>query len=81
MAVYIGALATVGSFSVVIAAGMSLIGRSTDVNSVVAWVFNAVVGRVLDIKVEVEGENHLDTRPAVFMMNHQSILDVLVLGR
>jgi len=60
---------------------MSLIGRSTDVNNVVAWIFYALVGRALDLKVEVEGEDHLDTRPAVFMVNHQSILDVLVIGR
>jgi lysophosphatidate acyltransferase len=81
MAVYVGALVTVGSCSVVIAIGMSLIGRSTDVNNVVAWIFYALVGRALDLKVEVEGEDHLDTRPAVFMVNHQSILDVLVIGR
>jgi lysophosphatidate acyltransferase len=81
MAVYIGALATVGSCSVVIAAGMTLIGRSTDVNSVVGWIFYTLVGRALDLKVEVEGENHLDTCPAVFMVNHQSILDILVIGR
>jgi lysophosphatidate acyltransferase len=81
MAVYVGALAAVGSCSIFIAAGMSLMGRSTDVNSVVAWIFYALVGRALDIKVEVEGENHLDIRPAVVMVNHQSMLDVLVLGR
>ena len=81
MAVYVGALVTVGSCSIVIAAGMSLFGRSTDVNSVVAWIFYAVVGRALDLKVEVEGEYNLNTRPAVFMVNHQSMLDVLVIGR
>jgi hypothetical protein len=81
MAVYIGALVTVGSCSIVIAAGMSLIGRSTDVNNVVAWMFYALVGRALDLKVEVEGEKHLDTRPAVLMVNHQSILDVLIIGK
>jgi lysophosphatidate acyltransferase len=81
MAVYFGALFTVGSCGILVAAGMSLMGRSTDVNSVVAWMFYAVVGRALDLKVEVEGENYLDTRPAVIMVNHQSILDVLVIGR
>jgi lysophosphatidate acyltransferase len=81
MAVYVGALFTVGSCSILIAAGMSLIGRSTDVNSIVARIFYALAGRALDIKVEVEGENHLNMRPAVFMVNHQSILDVLVIGR
>ena len=81
MAVYIGTLATVGSCSIVIAASMSLIGRPTDVNNVVAWIFYILAGRALDIKVEVEGEENMNTRPAVFMVNHQSILDVLVIGR
>ena len=81
MAVYVGALVTVGSCSIIIAAGMSLIGRATDVNNVVAWIFYTVVGRALDLKVEVEGEKNLDTLPAVFMVNHQSMLDVLVIGR
>jgi lysophosphatidate acyltransferase len=81
MVVYVGALITVGSCGIVIAAGMSLIGRSTDANNVVARIFYATVGRALDLKVEVEGEKHLNTSPAVFMVNHQSILDVLVIGR
>lgn len=81
MVLYIGALVTVGSCGIVIAAGMSLIGRSTDANNIVAKMFYATVGRALDLKVEVEGEKHLNTRPAVFMVNHQSILDILVIGR
>lgn len=81
MAVYVGTLVTVGSCSVIIAAGMSLIGRSTDVNSVAAWIFYALAGRALDVKIDVEGEEHLDVRPTVLMSNHQSMLDILVLGR
>lgn len=81
LAVYVGALFTVGSCSIVIAAGMSLIGRSTDVNSVVAWIFYTLAGRALNLKIEVEGEERLNTRPAVLMVNHQSMLDVLVIGR
>jgi len=81
MAVYVGTIVTVGSFSIVIAAGMSLIGRSTDVNNVVACIFYFLAGRALDLKVEVEGEENLNTRPAVLMVNHQSMLDVLVIGR
>jgi lysophosphatidate acyltransferase len=81
MVLYVGALVTVGSCGIVIAAGMSLIGRSTDANNVAAVMFYAMVGRALDLKVEVEGEKHLNTRPAIFMVNHQSILDILVIGR
>jgi lysophosphatidate acyltransferase len=81
MVVFVGALVTVTSCGILVAAGMSLIGRSTDANSVIIKVFYALVGRALDIKVEVEGEKHLNTSPAVFMVNHQSILDILVIGR
>ena len=81
LAVYVGTLVTVGSCSVIIAAGMSLIGRSTDVNSVVAWIFYALASRALGVKIDVEGEEHLDTRPTVLMSNHQSMLDILVLGK
>jgi len=79
--VYVGALVTVGSCGIVIAAGMWLIGRSTDANNVAAQFFYAMVSRAFDLKVEVEGEEHLNTRPAVFMVNHQSILDILVIGK
>ena len=81
MVVYLGALVTVGSCGIIIAAGMSLIGRSTDANKIAAGIFYAVVGRALDLKVEVEGEKLLNTHPAVLMVNHQSILDILVIGR
>jgi len=80
MVVFVGALVTVTSCGILVAAGMSLIGRSTDANSVISKLFYALVGRAFDIKVEVEGEQHLNTRPAVFMVNHQSILDTLVVG-
>jgi len=80
MVVLVGALVTVTSCGILVAAGMSLIGRSTDANSVISKLFYALVGRAFDIKVEVEGEKHLNTRPAVFMVNHQSILDTLVVG-
>ncbi|KDR84083.1 hypothetical protein GALMADRAFT_236727 [Galerina marginata CBS 339.88] len=79
--VYVGTLMTVASCSIVIAAGMSLIGRSTDVNNIVAKIFYGVISRALDLKVEVEGEENLRTSPAVLMANHQSMLDVLIVGR
>ncbi|KAF8914291.1 hypothetical protein CPB84DRAFT_1758889 [Gymnopilus junonius] len=79
--VYVGTLMTVASCSIVVAVGMSLIGRSTDVNYFVARIFYAITSRALDLKIEVEGEEHLDERPAVLMANHQSMLDILVVGR
>lgn len=41
------------------------------------WVMWYTTGMGFDI---VEGEEHMSTRPAVFIANHQSELDVLMLG-
>lgn len=77
------ALVTVAACSAVLAVGMRMMCRKQDVNYVVARVFLAVAGTALGIKVEVEGEEHLllGRRPVVIMMNHQSMLDVLIVGR
>lgn len=64
-----------------IAAGMSLAGMTYDVNYVVGNSFYWLAHRVLDITIEVEGEEHLQNRPAVMVGNHQSMLDILWLGR
>jgi len=78
---YVLTLAMTGVWAACVAAGMSLIGRQYDVNYVVAQGFYFLAGRSLGIDVQLEGEEYLHTRPAVLMCNHQSIVDVLVLGR
>ncbi|KAI9799945.1 MAG: hypothetical protein M1825_004316 [Sarcosagium campestre] len=40
------------------------------------WTMMAVTG----VRFRIEGEEHLNTRPAVFVGNHQTELDVLMLG-
>lgn len=80
-ALYIGTLVSVASCSIVAAAGMFVIGRRFDVNYIVARTFYAITKRTFALQIEVEGEEHLSTRPAVLMANHQSILDVVVVGR
>ncbi|KAG0709908.1 hypothetical protein DFH29DRAFT_792958 [Suillus ampliporus] len=81
LTVYLGTLVVFSTWGVVVAVGMSLIGRRHDVNYVVARSFYAIASRVLDIQVEVEGEEHLQTCPMVMVGNHQSMLDILYLGR
>ncbi|KAF8165679.1 hypothetical protein B0H34DRAFT_647462 [Crassisporium funariophilum] len=81
VATYVGALLTVASCSIFVAAGMSLVGRSNDVNNIVARIFYGLVHRVLDVKIEVEGAENLKTCPAILMCNHQSMLDILIIGR
>lgn len=79
--IFLGSLVVVSTWGIVVAVGMTLIGRRHDVNYVVARTFYNLVSRVLEIKVEVEGEEYLQTRPAVMVGNHQSMLDILYLGR
>ncbi|KAF9226725.1 1-acylglycerol-3-phosphate O [Gyrodon lividus] len=81
LSVFLGSLALVSTWGVVLAVGMTLVGRRHDVNYVVARTFYAVASRALDLKVEVEGEEHLQTRPTVMVGNHQSMLDILYLAR
>ncbi|KAI0303997.1 1-acyl-sn-glycerol-3-phosphate-acyltransferase [Russula brevipes] len=59
---------------------LSLVGRRYDVNYVVARTFYAIFSRLSGIQIVVEGEEHLQMRPCVFLGNHQSMLDVLYLG-
>ena len=82
-AMYMSVMMSVATCSTAIAAGMVLLGRRYDTNFVVARVFYAICKRVMNIRVEVvEGEEYLSTRsPAVYMMNHQSMLDLLIIGR
>ncbi|KAJ7682254.1 1-acylglycerol-3-phosphate O [Mycena polygramma] len=86
-AVYVSAMgfcATLGAFY---AAGLSLANRRFDVNHAVARTFYALAGTLLGWRVEVEGEEWLQDsadgggRPAVFMVNHQSMVDLIPLGR
>lgn len=81
LGVYFSTMATVGACSSVIAATMAMVGEKYNVNYVVARFFYGVAGRLMEIDVQVEGEEYLGTRPAVLMSNHQSALDILVVGR
>ncbi|KAH7931334.1 acyltransferase-domain-containing protein [Leucogyrophana mollusca] len=81
LGVFLGSLAVVSTWGVAIAVGMTLVGRRHDVNYVVARCFYFVASRALDLRVEVEGTEHLETRPAVMVGNHQSMLDILWLAR
>jgi lysophosphatidate acyltransferase len=81
LGLYLGCLTAIATWGAVVAAAMSIVGRRFDVNFVIARAFHALASRVLGIKIEVEGEEYLETRPAVFMSNHQSMLDILFVAR
>jgi lysophosphatidate acyltransferase len=74
----VGLCSTVGFCAAV---PLTLLGRRYDVNYIVARTFYATFGRLSGLRVVVEGEEHLNTRPCVLVGNHQSMLDLLYLGR
>lgn len=76
------------------AASLALVGRQYDVNWVVARSFYLVVRPLLGLEVVVEMEGDTgeagaiaaakllaEEKPAVLMMNHQSMLDMLLIGK
>ncbi|KAJ7755912.1 1-acylglycerol-3-phosphate O [Mycena metata] len=84
--VYVGAMGFVASIGAFFAAGLSIVNRRFDVNHAVARTFYAFAGTLIGWRVEVEGEEWLRDsqdgggRPAVFMINHQSMVDLIPLG-
>lgn len=81
LVVYLSTLSIVSAWGVVVSIAMNVVGRRLDVNWVIARCFYALASRALDIRFEVEGEEHLSVTPAVLIGNHQSMLDILYLGR
>jgi lysophosphatidate acyltransferase len=74
-------LGLVSAWGVIVAVGLSLAGRRFDINRVVARSFYLLASKIVDIRFVVEGEEHLDIKPAILVGNHQSVLDILYLGR
>ena len=81
LGVYLSAISICSAWGAIISLPMTLAGRRFDINWVVARTFYLLAGKSLGITIEVEGEEHLHTCPAIFVGNHQSMLDVLYLGR
>ncbi|KAI0689237.1 1-acylglycerol-3-phosphate O [Cytidiella melzeri] len=78
---YLSTLGAASIWGAIVSVGMNVVGDRYDVNWVVARSFYAVASRVMDIKLELEGGEYLETRPAILVGNHQSMLDILYLGR
>ncbi|KAI5481929.1 1-acylglycerol-3-phosphate acyltransferase [Pseudohyphozyma bogoriensis] len=82
LSVYLSGMAACSIWGVIASIAMSLVGRSKDINYVVARTFHGTVAPLVGIRFTVEGEEHLyDNRPAVIIGNHQTMLDILYLGR
>ncbi|PIL37422.1 hypothetical protein GSI_01116 [Ganoderma sinense ZZ0214-1] len=78
---YLSTLGVCSIWGVICSITMGIAGRRFDVFYVIARSFYFLASRVIGIRLIVEGEEHLDTRPAVLVGNHQSMLDILYLGR
>ncbi|RDX53790.1 1-acylglycerol-3-phosphate O [Lentinus brumalis] len=78
---YLSTLGVCSIWGVICSIGMGLAGRRFDVFYVVARSFYHLASRVVGIRLVVEGEEYLETRPSVLVGNHQSMLDILYLGR
>ena len=81
LSVYLSTIGLCAAWGVLISVPMTLIGRRFDINWVVARTFYLLAGKALGIKVEIEGEEYLQTCPAIYVGNHQSMLDILYLGK
>ncbi|CDO73829.1 hypothetical protein BN946_scf185015.g158 [Trametes cinnabarina] len=78
---FLSTLGVCSLWGVICSIGLGLVGRRFDTFYVVARSFYHLASRAVGIKLVVEGEEYLETRPAVLVGNHQSMLDILYLGR
>jgi len=82
LAIYLSTLSLCSVFGAVASVGLILAGRRYKSNQITARTFYAIAGPALGISFDVEGEHWLQTTcPAVLIGNHQSMLDILYLGR
>jgi len=81
VAVYFTGIGVFSAYGFVLSFFMALVGRRFDIDYHTAQAFTGVMSRIFDIKpILIEGKEYLDTKPAVIVANHQSMLDILQLG-
>ncbi|GAA6060109.1 hypothetical protein JCM10212_003517 [Sporobolomyces blumeae] len=81
LSTFLVGLAANSAWGVVVSIAMSLVGRSMDINWVVARSFWKSTAPLVGISFKVEGQEHLEeNKPAVLVGNHQTMLDILYLG-
>jgi len=80
--VYVSTLSISSVWGVAVSIGMTILGRRFDINYVVARSFYYLCGNgLLGIHIDAEGEHHFNNGPAILIGNHQTMLDILYLGR
>lgn len=77
---YLSGLGVFSFWGVVVSIWAVIMGRRHDINYYIARSFVTCMGPLLGISYEIEGAEHLETRPSVIVGNHQTMLDILYLG-
>jgi lysophosphatidate acyltransferase len=71
-------LAANSAWGVIVSIALSVVGKSMNINWVVARSFRMSTAPLCGIRFKVEGQEHLEAaRPAVLVGNHQTMLDIL----
>lgn len=71
-------LGTCSAWGVLVSLALSLVGQSKNINYVVARSFHGLVAPLVGMRFTVEGEEYLsETKPAVVIGNHQTMIDIL----
>ena len=74
---FLTGLGIASAWGVIVSIALSLVGQSKNINWVVARSFHMFVAPLVGMKFTVEGEEHLETKPAVVIGNHQTMIDIL----
>ncbi|KAI5801605.1 hypothetical protein DFH27DRAFT_481915 [Peziza echinospora] len=74
-------LMTCAAYGVLASVVLRLAGRKSLAQWATARAFKTVVCPAVGVEFKVIGEEKLNTRPAVFMSNHQAELDLIILGK
>jgi lysophosphatidate acyltransferase len=79
--IYLSLLGVSSIWGGIVAVSFNVVGERYNTNWLVARTFYFFTSRILGITIDVEGSEYLETRPSVLIGNHQSMLDILYLGR
>jgi len=77
---YLSGLGVISVWGVIVSIWAAVLGRRYDINYYTGRAFAKWMGLILGISYEIEGTEHLGTRPSVIVGNHQTMLDILHLG-
>lgn len=77
---YVSGIGVFSVWGVVVSILAAIMGRRYDIHYYIARSFVTCMGPLLGISYDIEGAEHLETRPSVIVGNHQTMLDILYLG-